>query len=206
MKKEIVRDYLEAHFPDQHDQILEQFEKYYNWLIDENTRINLISRKTDPEDIWTQHFLDSILAIDAVDFNGKKILDFGTGGGFPGIPLAILYKTSEVYLLDSTKKKIQSVRNGAAHLGLNNCKFIDVRLEEMGDQYNDRFNIIASRSVRMTSEYKKIFQRLLKDKGRIVLYKSQNLEDVEMFKDKRIIDVSRSEVGERKIIIAKRDK
>lgn len=203
-KKAEVEKFVKEHFPENHKELLEKFTLYFNWLIEENQKINLISRKTDPEDIWTHHFLDSLLSIVCVDFTGKRVLDFGTGGGFPGVPLALIYKTAKFTLLDSTKKKIQSVMAGASTLKLSNCDFLDIRMEEVPVKLYGTFDIVVSRSVRMTAEYKTILFKLLKADGCIVLYKSQNLDDAAMFKKVEIFDVSTPLVGERKIVVIRK--
>lgn len=184
--------------------VLEKLNEYYNWILEENSKINLISRKTDPDDLWTLHFLDSLLSIKCVDYSSKNVLDFGTGGGFPGIPLAVLYPQSHFTMLDSTKKKIQSVRNGAARLALANCSFLDIRLEEVPQELDGSFDIVVSRSVRIEPQYKKILFRLLKDEGLIVLYKSQNLDDAALFRKVSITDVSTPLIGERKIVVIRK--
>ncbi len=184
--------------------LMEKFTEYYNWLLEENEKINLISRKTDPEYIWTHHFLDSLLSIKCVNYSKKRILDFGTGGGFPGIPLAIIYGDSQFILLDSTKKKIQSVRNGASVLKLTNCDFLDIRLEDIPKNQYCTFDIVISRSVRITPEFKKTILNILKDDGFIVLYKSLNLDDAALFKQVEIVDVSTPLIGERKIVLIRK--
>jgi len=203
-KRDEVEKYLETHCAGNVQQILGRFDIYYNWLLDENEKINLISRKTDPDDIWTLHFLDSLLSIDCVDYHKKHVLDFGTGGGFPGVPLSVLYPDAQFTLLDSTKKKIQAVKSGAAVLGLTNCSFIDVRLEEVPENCYGSFDIIVSRSVRITPEFKKVIFKLLRNDGIIVLYKSQNLDDAALFTKVHITDVSTPLVGERKIIVIRK--
>jgi 16S rRNA (guanine527-N7)-methyltransferase len=203
-KKAEVENFLRKHFPENYLELLEKFTLYYNWLLEENQKINLISRKTEPEDIWTHHFLDSLLSIGCVDYSGKKVLDFGTGGGFPGVPLALIYKNAKFTLLDSTKKKIQSVMTGISALKVTNCDFIDIRMEEISANLYGKFDIVVSRSVRMTAEYKKIIFKLLKADGCIVLYKSQNLDDAELFKKVEICDVSTPLVGERKIVVVRK--
>ena len=203
-KKNEVEKFLKEHFSESYREILEKFTFYYNWLLDENLKINLISRKTDPEDIWTQHFLDSLLSVDCVDYEGKRVLDFGTGGGFPGIPLAIIYKKANFTLLDSTKKKVQSVMTGASALKLSNCDFLDIRIEDISAKLYGTFDIVVSRSVRMTPEYKKIIFKLLRADGCIVLYKSQNLDDAALFNKVKICDVSTPLVGERKIVVIRK--
>jgi 16S rRNA (guanine527-N7)-methyltransferase len=199
-RTEVERYLKEKNVPDS-QRVMCLFDTYYHWLLDENERINLISRKTDPDDIWTLHFLDSLLSISCVDFKGKKILDFGTGGGFPGIPLASMYPDAHVTMLDSTKKKIQSVKCGAAAVGLTNCSFLDIRLEDADEKLFGTFDIVVSRSVRILPEFKKILFKLLNDNGSVVLYKSQNLEDAALFKKVHITDASTPLIGERKIVV-----
>ena len=191
-----------THLPGGSGAPLRRFERYHTWLAGENRKINLISRQTDPEDIWTVHFLDSLLSISHVDFHGKKVLDFGTGGGLPGIPLAIVYGDAEFTLLDSRKKKIASVKRAAEHLELDNCRFCDRRLEELGGQSgDDAFDIIVSRSVKIEPAYKPVLLKHLKSPGKLVLYKSKILDDVMMFGDAQIFDAGMAEIGERKIVV-----
>jgi 16S rRNA (guanine527-N7)-methyltransferase len=201
-QKDIFRQFLLTHFIDDAEALLGTFERYHAWLVGENAKINLISRRADPDDIWTIHFLDSLLSTIHIDFKGRDILDFGTGGGLPGIPLAIIFDDAEVTMLDSRKKKIAAVKNAAAHLGLENCHFIDQRLEELGDRYRNKFDLIVSRSVKIEPSYKPILLKLLKSHGRIVLYKGQNLDDVRQFDGARIFDVGMPEIGVRRIVIA----
>jgi 16S rRNA (guanine527-N7)-methyltransferase len=201
-QKDIFRQFLLKRFPDDAEALLRKFERFHAYLVEENAKINLISRQTDPDDIWTVHFLDSLLSIQCIDFSGRKILDFGTGGGLPGIPLAIIFGDAEVTMLDSRKKKIAAVKNATEHLELENCHFVDRRLEELGDQYRNKFDLIVSRSVKIEPSYKSMLLKLLKSHGKIVLYKGQNLDDVRQFDNARIFDVGMPEIGVRKIVVA----
>ncbi len=84
-----------------------QFDLYYQLLVEENQKINLFSRKMNPEEIWTIHFMDSVsLAEVYSDIRNETILDFGTGGGMPGIPINILFPENQLVFLDSIHKKI----------------------------------------------------------------------------------------------------
>jgi len=201
-QKELFKEFLADRFPQTWENFFPKFERFHSWLVQENSKINLISRQTDPADIWTTHFLDSLLSIKYVEFERSKILDFGTGGGLPGIPLAIIYADASVTLLDSRKKKIEAVKSAAQYLGLSNCVFWGVRLEEISAEHNAAFDLIVSRSVKIEPAFKNKLLSLLKPQGKIVLYKSRNLEDVEQFKNARIFDASVHELGERKIIVA----
>lgn len=198
-QKDFFAQFLSEHFSDNRNVLLEQFERYHSWLVATNQKLNVISRQTDEADIWTVHFLDSLLPVKYVDFSGCRILDFGTGGGLPGIPLAIAHGGAEVTLLDSRKKKIAAVKDAAACLGLGNCRFSDDRIEDFA---GGAFDIIVSRSVKIEPMYKPVLLKLLKPKGRLVLYKSRNLEDVQQFAGARIFDVSAGgEIGERRIVV-----
>ena len=187
MKKEIFRNYLKKISKEGK---IELFQKYHQFLLEENAIVNLVSRKTVPEDFWTIHFLDSILPINHFDFSNKKILDFGTGGGLPGIPLKILYPNSEIYLLDSRQKKMQSVKKIIKKLDLKRCFTIVSRLEDMDEEWLKSFDVIVCRSVKILPKFKKWMLKLLKDDGEIILYKSKKMDDVEQFTKREIFNKS----------------
>ena len=179
--------------------ILEDFVKY---LLEENKKVNLISRKATISDIWAKHIYDSITPAMFFDFSGKSVLDFGSGGGLPGIPLKILFPTMKLYLLDSVQKKIKAADNICKRMELTDYYLINERLEEMHQMY--QFDYVLSRSVKMSKKYIKIIKNLLKRDGRILLYKSGNIEeDVLSFKHK-IYDVSNHEIGTRKLVEIKK--
>jgi 16S rRNA (guanine527-N7)-methyltransferase len=200
-QKELFKLFLAERFGDRSDALLGKFESFHKWLVGENVKINLISRQVNPDDIWTVHFLDSLLAIKYVDFKGCRVLDFGTGGGLPGIPLAIAFDGADVTLLDSRKKKITAVKGAADYLGLKNCRFWDRRLEETGGE-SGRFDAIVSRSVKIEPAYKSILLKLLKPGGKLVLYKSKILDDARQFDNVEIFDAGTDDaIGERKIVV-----
>jgi len=200
-QKDIFKQFLSQQFPEQWELLLPKFEKFHSWLVEENSKINLFSRQTDPADIWITHFLDSLLSVKHVNFGRQKILDFGTGGGLPGIPLAVIFGDASITLLDSRKKKIEAVKRAALHLDLKKCDFWSERLEELPPACNGKFDLIVSRSVKIEPAFKNKLLNLLKPEGKLVLYKSRNLEDIEQFKNVQIYDTSLPQLGERKIII-----
>ena len=186
--------------------IMDSFHNYFNLLCEANKAVNLISRKIPVQDYWILHFLDSVLPIDLFDLAGKKILDFGTGGGLPGIPLKIVFPTSEIYLLDSVQKKIQIVTNIVKKLDLKECFTIVSRLEDLNDKWKNYFDFVVCRSVKILPKYKDTMFKILRKNGRIILYKSRKLDDVKQFKNYKIYNVSQPILGERKIIEIKKEK
>ena len=199
-QKDIFQQFLSARFPGGHGALMRRFERYHEWLVAENRKVNLVSRQAAPDDIWTVHFLDSLLPVSYVDFRGRRVLDFGTGGGLPGIPLAIAFGDAEFTLLDSRKKKVAAVRVAAESLGLKNCYFLDCRLEEIGGSVG-AFDLIVSRSVKIEPAYKPVLLKLLRPGGKLVFYKSRILDDVRQFDNVEIFDAGGPELGERKVVV-----
>ena len=130
-------------FPDLSDNQILQFQKLQGLYEDWNAKINVISRK-DIDELYTRHVLHSLGIAKIIDFRpGSKIMDVGTGGGFPGIPLAILFPEVDFYLIDVIAKKIRVVNEVAAGLGLKNGK-AEQKRAELGKQ---EFDFIVSRAV-----------------------------------------------------------
>jgi 16S rRNA (guanine527-N7)-methyltransferase len=200
MNKEKFIEFISKHFPEESQDLIQQFDNYLEILWNTNQQINLISRKTSREDYWILHFLDSLLPADFHDFSGQKILDFGTGGGLPGIPLKLAFPTSQVYLLDSIHKKISALKNIIKVLDLPECFTIVSRLEDLEEKWNGFFDVIVCRSVKVLPKYKRKMLSLLKKDGRILLYKSKLLDDAEVFDQVKIHQLNFPEIGERKIV------
>ena len=130
-------------FPDLSENQILQFQKLQALYEDWNAKINVISRK-DIDELYTRHVLHSLGIAKIIEFRpGSKIMDVGTGGGFPGIPLAILFPEVDFYLIDVIAKKIKVVNEVAASLGLKNVKAEQKRAELVKHE----FDFIVSRAV-----------------------------------------------------------
>ena len=130
-------------FPDLSDNQILQFQKLQGLYEDWNAKINVISRK-DIDELYTRHVLHSLGIAKIIEFRpGSKIMDVGTGGGFPGIPLAILHPEVDFYLIDVIAKKIKVVNEVASGLGLKNVKAEQKRAELVKQE----FDFIVSRAV-----------------------------------------------------------
>ncbi len=143
---------------------IDLLEKYVHHLLDWNAKINLISRK-DSEQSWTQHVLSSVSLLKYYNLYDKtSILDLGTGGGLPGIPLAIMRPDIKFLLLDSIQKKVTAVQDILARLNLPNVKAICSRAEELAKQkeYYQSFDYIVVRAVAPITELVKWGKPFLK--------------------------------------------
>jgi 16S rRNA (guanine527-N7)-methyltransferase len=140
---------IERYFPDLTPTQKEQFrqlEKIYSFW---NAQINVISRK-DMEAFYERHVLHSLGIAKIISFQpGTNVLDIGTGGGFPGIPLAILFPTTRFFLVDSIGKKIKVVKAVSDELNLKNVQSAHIRAEEVEGQ----FDFIVSRAVTRMAEF-----------------------------------------------------
>ena len=142
---------IHKYFPDLTEKQIEQFadlqQLYQHW----NAQINVISRK-NMDTLYTNHILHSLAIAKVIQFEkGTKILDIGTGGGFPGIPLAILFPEVDFLLVDSIGKKIKVVNEVSSAIGLTNV----ISLHERAENIKDTFDFVVSRAVTNMTDFKK---------------------------------------------------
>ena len=131
------------YFPNLTQNQIEKFSKLERLYQDWNLKINVVSRK-DIDELYLRHVLHSLAIAKVIDFkDDTKILDVGTGGGFPGIPLAILFPECDFHLVDSIAKKLKVVNEVVEGLGLDNVKTTHSRVEDI----NDTYDFIISRAV-----------------------------------------------------------
>ena len=145
MTSNILLKYFPNITPQQQQQF-EQLPELYNFW---NNQINVISRK-DIDQLYERHVLHSLGIAKVINFlPGENVLDVGTGGGFPGIPLAILFPETQFFLVDSIGKKIKVVKEVASALGLQNLKAEHLRAE----QVDEKFDFVVSRAVTRLKEF-----------------------------------------------------
>ena len=143
MLQTFFMDLLLNYFPNLTNQQIEQFSKLQVLYKDWNLKINVVSRK-DIDELYLRHVLHSLGIAKVMSFNPEaKVMDVGTGGGFPGIPLAILFPDTQFHLVDSIGKKIKVVNEVVEGLGLENVTTTHGRVEEVKDTYD----FIVSRAV-----------------------------------------------------------
>lgn len=142
---------IKEHFSNLTETQIEQFSKLEELYTHWNAQINVISRK-DIEELYIRHVLHSLAIAKVQEFKpGSKILDIGTGGGFPGIPLAILFPEVDFYLVDSIGKKIKVVKEVSEALGLKNVRADHMRAEKVKEE----FDFIVSRAVTKMDDFVK---------------------------------------------------
>lgn len=145
MTSDIISHYFPGISQTQKEQFAELDALYRFW----NARINLISRK-DIDMLYLHHILHSLAIAKVISFlPGEKVLDVGTGGGFPGIPLAIMFPETDFHLVDSIGKKIKVVQEVALGCGLKNVRASHARAE----QIDGKFNFVVSRAVTKLSDF-----------------------------------------------------
>lgn len=131
------------YFPDLTEKQIAQFEALEDLYKDWNVKINVVSRK-DIDELYLRHVLHSLAIAKVISFkDGSSLMDVGTGGGFPGVPLAILFPNCQFHLVDSINKKLNVVREVIVGLELENVKVTHTRVEEI----NETYDFIISRAV-----------------------------------------------------------
>ena len=158
---------------------LNQFEKFYAAVIEWNAKINLTAI-TDEKDFAVKHVLDSLTVWDAEKFTGvKKIIDVGTGAGFPGIPLKIFKPTVEIVLLDSLGKRVDFLKSVVADLNLSGVECVHGRAEDLAHDKNfrERFDLATARAVSRLNVLAEYCLPFVKIGGTFAAMKGKNPRD-----------------------------
>lgn len=166
---------------------LDLFERYYELLISWNEKINLTAI-TDKQDVYIKHFADSISVLKYIDLAKKSIIDIGTGGGFPGIPIKIMCPDSKILLLDSLAKRVGFLNEVISSLGLNDISAIHGRAEDIAfeDDHREKYDIAVSRAVANLSTLSEYCLPFVNINGVFISYKSGNIDDELSGADKAI--------------------
>ena len=157
----------------------EQYNKYYNLVVEWNQKINLTAI-TEEEEFYTKHFFDSISLAFYKDYsNIESICDVGSGAGFPSIPLKILYPNLKVTIVDSLNKRIKFLNLVKDELGLTDCNFVHARAEEFGQnkEYRESFEIVTARAVARLNVLAELCLPLVKKDGYFLSLKAQKAEE-----------------------------
>ncbi len=201
------------------DKQIEQFMKYYDLLIEKNKVMNLTAI-TDLNEVMTKHFLDSVLisnVLDMSDFN--TLVDVGTGAGFPGIPVKILFPNLKVTLIDSLNKRLKFLDDVISELELDKIETVHGRAEDLGhnDLYREKYDLCVSRAVANLSTLSEYCIPFIKKNGVFASYKASDSEEEINISKNAItilggsiskiceIDLPGTEV-KRNIVIIKKDK
>lgn len=184
---------LKKYFPNLSQDQLEKFMRLVPIYKDWNSKVNLISRR-DIENLFTNHILHSLSIVKIIEFESStSVLDVGTGGGFPGIPLAIFFPNVKFTLLDSIGKKIKVVESVSKDLSLSNVTAINDRVENHFDTYD----FILSRAVAKMDKFYSLVNKNFNSKSineipnGIISLKGGDLKDeLKDFREKKIFDIS----------------
>ena len=184
---------LKKYFPNLSQDKLEKFMRLVPIYKDWNSKVNLISRR-DIENLFTNHILHSLSIVNIIEFESStSVLDVGTGGGFPGIPLAIFFPNVKFTLLDSIGKKIKVVESVSKNLSLSNVTAINDRVEN----HFDKYDFILSRAVAKMDKFYSLVNKNFNSKSineipnGIISLKGGDLKDeLKDFKEKKIFDIS----------------
>lgn len=155
--------------------ILIKLDKYYHLLITENEKYNL-TNITEESSVYLKHFYDSLTITKAINLDNQKILDVGSGAGFPGLVLKIVFPNIKIDLLDSTAKRCNFLKQVIEELSLNDINVINARAEDYAKENREKYDIVTSRAVAPLKHLLEYSIPMLKINGYFIALKS-NLTD-----------------------------
>ena len=161
------------------DHQLSQLTLFYEMMIEKNKVMNLTAI-TSPDEVEIKHFIDSLMIVKFIDLTAvKHMIDVGTGAGFPGIPLKIIFPHIDMVLIDSLGKRIRFLQEVSEKTGLKNIQLIHTRAEDAGRniQYREKFNICVSRAVANLSTLSEYCLPFVEPGGSFISYKAGNCID-----------------------------
>ena len=171
------------------DNQINQFNKYYELLVEYNKVMNLTGI-TEYEEVLEKHFYDSLTMANKVSLNNSTLVDIGAGAGFPCIPLKIAFPHLKIVLLDSLNKRINFLNIVIEELGLEKIETIHARAEEAGRNkiYREQFDLCVSRAVANTATLSEYCLPFIKVGGKFIPYKASDIEE-ELNQGKKAIQV-----------------
>jgi len=161
------------------DQQVDQFMNFYEFLVEKNKVMNLTAI-TEFDEVVDKHFLDSLLIVRHADFSKiKYVLDMGTGAGFPGIPLKIVFPKIHFTLADSLNKRILFLNEVIEKCGLKDIETVHTRAEDLGRDkaYREKYDLVVSRAVANLSTLSEYCLPFVKKGGKFISYKSASVDD-----------------------------
>lgn len=176
-KQEFINEVLKLNINLTEEQ-LDQFEIYYKLLIEENAKYNLTAI-TNKEDVYLKHFYDSITLSKIVKLTNQEICDIGTGAGFPGIVLKIVFPNLKVTLVEATEKKCKFLNIVIKELGLKKITIINKRAEIYSKEVREKFDIVTSRAVAPLKHLLEYSIPLVKVNGIYIAMKSDISKEIE---------------------------
>ena len=179
MKKQNLKEELKALGLPSDDDTLRQFELYMNGVLEWNEKINLTAI-TEEDDFVEKHYIDSLkLAKLGLLKPGNRVMDLGTGGGFPGVPLAIVYPQTDFILADSLNKRLKVIDELCEEIGISNVSTVHGRAEDLGhnQEYRETFDCCVSRAVANLSTLCEYCLPMVKPGGYFVAYKTGTAEE-----------------------------
>lgn len=174
--------------------MLSKFEIFYNMLLETNKTMNLTAI-TEMHEVVLKHFIDSIALLNYIELSNKTVIDVGTGAGFPGIPLTILFPDTKFVLMDSLQKRLKFIDSVVDACDMKNVSTIHGRAEDLGHDvnYREKFDICVSRAVAALPVLLELCSPFVKVNGLFVSYKSELLKE-ELQQSEKALSILRCEL------------
>lgn len=181
--------------------MIDQFQNYMDSILEWNEKVNLTAI-TDKDAFIKKHYIDSLACVGFSQIeNAQNVIDIGTGAGFPGIPLAIIYPDKKFLLLDSLNKRLKIIEELASKIGINNVTVLHGRAEEIAQkkEYREQFDFCVSRAVANLAVLSEYCIPFVKIGGYFAAYKTGNAQD-EINESLRAIKILGGVIEDRKVV------
>jgi len=171
------KNFLDSAYRKLTDQEFSQFELLYKNFVQKNSELNL-SGIRDEQGIWEKHFYDSLLGAQFLENSGKRILDLGSGGGFPAFPLALMFREKQFFPFDSVAKKMRAVEEIAQKTAIPNIFPLSGRAEELGraQKYREQFDLVTVRAFASFAVTLELALPLVKLPGKVIVYRGPEFD------------------------------